>query len=309
MIAEPRLYRDEQDLDAMRSLLRQGRLADNGSYYVHQGDLNWWLFYPPLDYDFWRSIYLWDDPDEVGSLLGWTLISPGGETFDVYVRPDLRGTPRAWMMYRWALHRLDAIARVAGREHIGMMWVAEDDDLLRSWLRGQGFALARAAVYMTCRLEVPRPDLQVPAGMLVRSSQGVSEVRQRAAAQYSAFESSADIERYVQRFTRFMHSPVYDPEWNVVAATSDGCIGAFCITWPDPVNRVGLFEPVGTHPDFQRKGLGRAVMLEAMDRLERGGMRTAIVSTGEDNLPAIRLYEAVGFKTTRRLLFYKRKLE
>ena len=104
-----------------------------------------------------------------------------------------------------------------------------------------------------------------------------------------------DFERYALRFARFMASPVYDPERDVVAAAPDGQIGAFCITWPDPLTGVGLFEPVGTHPDFQRKGLGKAVMLQALERLQRLGMRQAIVTTGEDNQPAIKLYEFGGF--------------
>jgi ribosomal protein S18 acetylase RimI-like enzyme len=65
---------------------------------------------------------------------------------------------------------------------------------------------------------------------------------------------------------------------------------------------------VGTHPDFQRKGLGKAVMLDALERLQRLGMRQAIVATGEDNQPAIKLYESVGFCITSRLLYYKLKI-
>ena len=59
-----------------------------------------------------------------------------------------------------------------------------------------------------------------------------------------------------------MRSPVYCHNLDIVAIAPDGQIGAFCIVWMDPVNKVGLFEPVGTHPDYQRKGLGKAVMVE-----------------------------------------------
>ena len=67
---EPRPYRDENDLDAMRNLLMRGRKANNGSYYIHTGDLNWWLYYPPLEGDYWNDIYLWDDPEQAGQMLG-----------------------------------------------------------------------------------------------------------------------------------------------------------------------------------------------------------------------------------------------
>jgi hypothetical protein len=33
------------DLFAMLNLLSQGRKANNGTHYVHRGDLQWWLFY------------------------------------------------------------------------------------------------------------------------------------------------------------------------------------------------------------------------------------------------------------------------
>jgi mycothiol synthase len=63
---------------------------------------------------------------------------------------------------------------------------------------------------------------------------------------------------------------------------------------------------VGTHPDFQRKGLGKAVMLEGFRRLRAGGMRQAIVSTFEDNLAAIKLYESVGFQIVNHLGTYEK---
>ncbi len=308
MFSEPRAYINENDLEAMRDLLRQGRLASNGSYYVHPGDLSWWLFYPQLDYDFWGSIYLWDDPGQPGQLLAWALLSPVGSTFDVVVKPELRGSPLAWEMFAWAMKQVKANAKRVGREHIGVFWIDERDELLRSWLVTKGFALASRDVHLTCDLAMPRLEASLPDGYEVRSSRGLDEVRQRAKAQYGAFSGSVDFERYVARFERFMASPVYDPDLDVVAASLDGQIGAFCIAWPDPLTGVGLFEPVGTHPDFQRKGLGKAVMLAALERLQRVGMRQAIVTTGEDNLPAIKLYESVGFRLTTRLLYYKLKI-
>jgi ribosomal protein S18 acetylase RimI-like enzyme len=133
-------------------------------------------------------------------------------------------------------------------------------------------------------------------------------VAARARAQYGAFKSSASYERYLERFTNFMHSPVYDPEMDIVAGSIHGEIGAFCIVWIDPINQVGMFEPVGTHPEFQRKGLGRAVMQEGLRRLQERGMQSAIVSAYEDNPAAIKLYESVGFRMINRLGTYEKEV-
>ena len=74
------------------------------------------------------------------------------------------------------------------------------------------------------------------------------------------------------------------------------------------ISKTGLFEPVGTHLDFQRRGLGKVVMTEALYRLQARGMQRAIVSTKADNIAGIKLYEAVGFRIANRLGTYEKKL-
>ncbi len=96
---EPRRYRDEQDFAAMHHLLIAGKKAGNGTYYIHPGDLSWWLYYPPMDGDLWNQIYLWDDPAQPGKLLGWALLTPGWVAVDVYIQPGLRRSNLAEEMY------------------------------------------------------------------------------------------------------------------------------------------------------------------------------------------------------------------
>lgn len=301
-----RPYRDERDLEAMCSLLMAGRKANNGSYYVHRGDLNWWLYYPPLEGAFWDQIYLWDDPAQPGRLLGWVLLSPDWVGFDVYVQPELRGSPFAQELYLWAEERALKIARESGKQTIYVLWVFHDDDVLDGHFRQRGYRLCRGYVHLTRTLEEDIPAAQLADGYVVRECQGVAEVDARARAQYGSFGSSAPFERYVERFTNFMRSPAYTPELDIVAVAPDGQVGSFCIVWPDEVNRIGLFEPVGTHPDFQRKGLGKAVMLEGLRRLQERGMKSAIVSTFEDHPAAIKLYESAGFQVVNRLGTYEK---
>jgi mycothiol synthase len=303
---QPRPYQDERDLEAMRNLLMTGRKANNGTYYIHPGDLSWWLYYPPLEGDFWHHIYLWDDTDQPGKLLAWALISPDWVGIDVYVQPELRGSPLAQEMYIWAEEQATRIARQNGKPTIYVLWVFHDDEILGCHFRERGFQLKRGYMHLNRSIDETISPSQVDAEFIVRGCKGIPEVAGRAKAQYGAFESTAKFERYVERFTHFMHSPVYDPELDIVAVRQDGQVGAFCIVWTDPVNRVGLFEPVGTHPDFQRRGLGRAVMLEGLRRLKERGMKEAIVSTFEDNPAAIKFYESAGFQVINRLGTYEK---
>ncbi|MCI0476857.1 MAG: GNAT family N-acetyltransferase, partial [Anaerolineales bacterium] len=78
--------------------------------------------------------------------------------------------------------------------------------------------------------------------------------------------------------------------------------------WVDRANKVGEFEPVGTRPAFERRGLARAALLEGMARMKTRGAETALVSTGGAETGAIRLYESVGFKIVNREVTFTRKV-
>lgn len=298
---EPRRYQSTSDLTSMLDLLMAGRKADNGSYYVHCGDLKWWLYYPPLEGDLWTDISLWDDPVNPGRLLGWALLSREWDAYDVYVQPELRGSSAAQSMYCWAESKAVETARQNERKKLNVLWVRNDDAILAEHFGSMGYRLGVGMLHLTRRLDDFAGVNQAIDGFTVRSCKGLPEVTQRAQAQYGAFAVRAEFEPYVKRFERLMASPVYDNSCDIVAAAPDGRIAAFCITWMDQLNRVGLFEPVGTHPDFQRKGLGKAVMVEGLRRMKDCGMQQAIITTDEGNLAAIKLYESLGFQVVFKL--------
>ena len=104
-----------------------------------------------------------------------------------------------------------------------------------------------------------------------------------------------------------MQSPVYVPEHEIFVTAADGQVAAFCTIWTDELNKVGLFEPVGTHPDFQRKGLGKSLLFEGLRRLKSEGMNEASICVPNTNSAAIGLYEAVGFQRDKRLLTFTKE--
>lgn len=53
---------------------------------------------------------------------------------------------------------------------------------------------------------------------------------------------------------------------------------------------------LGVHPDFRRRGIGRALMLNLMERCRDLEIRRGLLDVKETNLPAKALYERLGFK-------------
>jgi ribosomal protein S18 acetylase RimI-like enzyme len=294
-------YEGLDHLQAMLDLLSEGAKADNGTHYVHRGDLQWWLFYTDDPPEVWQSdIRLWYEGDR---LIGWALFSPKKEAFDVFTQPDLRGDLREAEM-------LAAIAgEMSGLEELNNVWVAEDDDVRMHLLEEIGFSSTdERFAYFTRSLADPIDVSSPPDGFSFRTSRGGEvDARLRSVASHAAFGSKKPFEEYWPRTLRFVKSPVYVPEHEHFVISPDGAVAAYCIVWTDDLNKLGHFEPVGTHPDFQRKGLGKSLLLESLRRLKAEGMTVADVCTYHDNVAAIRLYESIGFRQARKLFTYRRK--
>ena len=58
----------------------------------------------------------------------------------------------------------------------------------------------------------------------------------------------------------------------------------------------GWFRMVGVHQDAQGMGAGKKIALAALKSLRDRGYKTAVLSTDDHRIPAIRLYLSVGFE-------------
>ena len=296
-----RPYAGLPDLHAMLDLLSAGYQANNGTHYIHHGDLQWWLFYTETPLELWQSrIRLWMEAER---LIGWTLLSPEEDAFDVFVIPTLRGSVYEHEMLISAMNELSYL------DELNNIWVADADDVRIKWFENNGFKVAdEHSVHFTRSLSGPLPALQLPVGFSLRTSRGdEADARLRAVASHAAFKSGMPFEKYWLRTLRFVQSPVYVKEHEVFVIAPNGDVAAYCIIWTDELTKLGHFEPVGIYPDYQRKGLGKSLLFESLRRLKSEGMTEADVCTNHDNAAAIHLYESVGFRIDKRLLTYKKK--
>jgi GNAT superfamily N-acetyltransferase len=98
------------------------------------------------------------------------------------------------------------------------------------------------------------------------------------------------------------HTAGYRGDLHVLVEAPDGTMAASTIMWLDEANRTVEFEPVGTRPDYRRRGLGRAMLLHGM-RLAReaGATHATVACLGAPGHPEARgLYYGVGFRMLAR---------
>ncbi len=94
----------------------------------------------------------------------------------------------------------------------------------------------------------------------------------------------------------------YRGDLHLLVEAPDGTMAASTIMWLDEANKTVEFEPVGTHPNYRRLGLGRAMLLHGMHLARAAGATHAtVVCLGAPGHPGARgLYYGVGFRELSR---------
>jgi ribosomal protein S18 acetylase RimI-like enzyme len=231
---------------------------------------------------------LWE---EDGELVAWALLYPKHAAFDLLVHPEYR------LQYERSLLSVTEAALVEAMERREESKSELEADASRcdhrrlEALRSLGWSGGSHEYTVTRRSLDDVSDPELPEGLTIRSVRGVEEAVALAEVHSGSFGSTWTSELY----RRVMESPGYAPEREIVVETPDGRLAGFTETWYDEPNRLGLFEPVGTHEDFRRLGVGRALMCAGMQAMAAAGMEHAIVTHEAGNEASTALYAATGF--------------
>ncbi|MFL1376808.1 GNAT family N-acetyltransferase [Nocardiopsis protaetiae] len=140
--------------------------------------------------------------------------------------------------------------------------------------------------------DIERPEL--PEGFRFRTA---DEAGPEAAVQghLNAWHPSA---YSIEAYEGVRGAAGYCGDLHVLVEAPDGTMASSAIMWFDEANRTVEFEPVGTHPDYRRLRLGRALLLHGMGLArEVGAVHATVACLGAPGHPAARgLYYSVGFE-------------
>ncbi|NUQ04860.1 MAG: GNAT family N-acetyltransferase [Anaerolineae bacterium] len=242
----------------------------------------------------WRTrIHLWEDAG--GRLVG--VAHPEGRG-DVHLQlhPDYRALQPS--MFAWAEEALP-IPDSDGASQSVVTFVFDYDTPRRRLLQERGWAqqswggVTRRLRFGGWRLPAPNLD---PGYKLRTIRAGDAEDCQRLADLLNAaFNRTIHTAEDYMTFSTL--APSYRADLDLLAVAPDGAFAAFVGVTFDGDNRLGIYEPVCTHPAHRRHGLARSLMFEGLHRLKALGALDAVVDTGDD--PAANaLYESVGFSET-----------
>lgn len=247
-------------------------------------------------------VHLWEEADE---LIGFTYSFVFDVAFFAFVAPKYRGSAVELELLRSTIATTERFIAETERDDQAVITDVYDCDQVRIDLLTQlGFQHYRTWDWITKRsLADPIPAPTLPDGFTIRSVTA-ADADQLAAIRNSSFGGNWTGEGYQRQV---MQCPDYHPQRELVTVAPNGQVAAFTVIRFDEVNKVGLFEPVGTHSDFRRLGLARAVMLQGLREMQRHGMTTASVEHTAENGPALALYQSLGFVKKYETLGFERR--
>ena len=289
----------------MYDLLMEARSLTNDWHYAHVGELAFNYFMIACHLNPQEHIRLWYEHER---LVGYAILGED-PAFDWQVLPEYEWSGIETEAFRWAEALLDRL-----RKSGGTMWgdglvsgSRQDDSNRIAFLEQRGFRYCGdfAEVNMLRSLDEPIPESQLPAGYQVREVSETGEIAKRASVQREVWHPWSVGNVSDEDYSRFMQLPGYHRDLDIVTVAPDGIIAAYVNGWIDPQNRIGDFGPVGALQAYRRQGLTRAALLEGLRRMQAYGMDRVCISTGVSNVPAIQLYESIGFRIANQYLDYK----
>ncbi|WP_019911958.1 GNAT family N-acetyltransferase [Paenibacillus sp. HW567] len=143
---------------------------------------------------------------------------------------------------------------------------------------------------VSIRLDQDFP-VDIPPGFKLQCGEEAAD-RAKAQGHIMAFNyaGTAHAEQMLQMYGGIRQAPGYRPGLDLSLVNEQGEVVSFCNAFVDEANGIGILEPVGTHVDYRRRGLGRAVIYAALNRLRSLGMVQAY--TG----PMQPFYQHIGFE-------------
>ena len=119
-------------------------------------------------------------------------------------------------------------------------------------------------------------------------------------------------EMTVEQRLAIMRTPQYLPDLDLVVESEDQRLAAFCICEMETRSDgmiVGYPDPIGTYPEYQRRGLASALISVGLQNLKERGAIRAESGTSSKNIGMQHLFEKMGFTCSAEQVWFSKMLD
>jgi mycothiol synthase len=305
VILTSRLYTHRTDLQKMIDLIISSRPPARLNNYPSIVDLHEILASSAIQ----ANTRLWEgEEDEAGKYLAaFAIVDTQFENLSFEVLPQARNPDIYAEIMAWGTECI----KNGNKKNLYTGCYADDEARLALLEQHDFMPQATQTLDLSRPLHDPIPEPHLPRGFMIRPVAGEAEVNDLVNLHQAAHGNQ---NMTVESRLAMMRVPGYKPELDLVVVAPEGTLAAYCMGWiSEEENRLsdcneGHTDPVTTHPDFQRRGLARALLLRGCYLLRERGMDTASLSTGSENIAMQQVARSVGFHIVSAKTWFKKQI-
>ncbi len=179
---------------------------------------------------------------------------------------------------------------VLQQENVEVLHCILTETWLHAPLEANGFTVAeRIITLLRHTRDIPRPPAGPARLRLVRPD----ELPQVAAVDAAAFPPP-------WQYTRAVLAAMLTTGGRMTVAEVDGALVGYACA--ELRGDTGHIARLAVHPDYQNRGIGRQLLLDAMHYLAAAGATRLTLNTQQTNRPALHLYETLQFRRFGRAI-------
>lgn len=315
-----RTYQGESDLPLIVDLFDACEQVDRVELSASIDQLRLTLANPTLDTE--KDLRLWEN--DQGQLIGvnqsWIEEPIGSDLADgglwFIVHPAARGGDIEAKMIALAESRIREVGQERQAQPKLFTWSLSSQLERIALIKQHGFGESRHFWNLSRSLHDIIPKPQLPTGFTIRAVNRSQEAQAWVDMHNRAFFGQWNFHPLtVESYQHRLQDPDYLPEIDLVAVDPSGKLASACYCSIDPTHNTFTGRQEGwvvllfTSPDFQRRGLAKAMLLNGLARLQ--ALKLDVAKIGVDSRNAFgagKLYESVGFERFRTNTAYVKHL-
>ena len=245
-----------------------------------------------------------------GQLVACSRITVSGDssrlraTIAGYVRPDSRGRGVGTYLMRWSQAQAESLlTSPLTVQRVLQINTESLTDSAHHLYIAHGFQSITESLVMRRDLQLPLPDCALPPDVTVTSwrpdlADQFFQAYDAAFRERPGFPGYRSAAEWVDSWT----NDHFRPEWSLLGRMGDVPVG-FLMGVANPPH--GFVMQVGVIPIQRRRGLGSALIVEAMQRMLADGAASSQLTVHINNPGAIKTYTELGFATVGRRARYE----
>ena len=282
-----RKYDVENDFKLVGDFLVENYQPDNGNGNFPQPAWEYIHGHPRFDEISVDKIGVWEDSGRIVGVVHYELAL--GEAF-FEIHPGHTHLKTA-MLDHAEKHLY--VKTEDGRRYI-QAWINDFDKEFEALVISCGYVKTDTPARPMSQLKIMRPfrpEIPLPDGFRLKSLAEDNDLAKLDRVIWRGFDHGDEPPTIDYEGRKKQQSiPSYRKDLNIIVVAPDGNYVAYAGTWFVARNKYAYIEPVCTDPDYRRRGLGKAALLEGIRRCSELGEQVAYVGSIQP------FYQALGFK-------------